>query len=143
MGLAGGDELNALTSRVIAAGIEVHRALGAGLLESAYRACMVMELRHKGLGVVVEKKLPVIYRDVPVHCAFRVDLIVSGRVLVELKCVEQFAPIHHAQLLTYLRLTGCPMGLLMNFQVPVLKAGIRRVLNTSPFVVGQSVPPTT
>jgi len=123
-------ELNVVTGKVIAAGIEVHRVLGPGLLEAAYLACMVTELREHDLDIEVQRALPLIYKNVTVPCAFRVDLLVSGCVVVELKCVSEFLAIHQAQLLTYLKLTGCPVGLLMNFQVPVLKQGIRRVLNT-------------
>jgi GxxExxY protein len=128
--LAALPEINDLTGRVIAAGLEVHRALGPGLLESAYLACMQVELLDAGLAFEVQRELPLIYKGAAIDCAFRVDLIVGGCVVVELKCVSEFAAVHHAQLLTYLKVTGCPAGLLINFNVPVLKNGIRRVLNT-------------
>jgi GxxExxY protein len=130
MPLVAHDEINRITGAIIAAGIEVHRALGPGLMESAYLACMVLELRAAGLALDVQRELPLIYKGLAIDCAYRVDLIVNGCVVVELKCVSQFAAVHHAQLLTYLKLTGCQAGLLMNFHVPVLKQGIRRVLNT-------------
>jgi GxxExxY protein len=124
------DDINRITGAIIAAGIEVHRTLGPGLLESAYLACMVLELEAAGLVLEVQRELPLIYKGLAIDCAYRVDLIVSGRVVVELKCVSELAAVHHAQLLTYMKLTGCQAGLLMNFHVPVLKQGIRRVLNT-------------
>ena len=130
MALADLRELNVVTGKVIAAGIEVHRVLGPGLLEAAYLACMVRELREHDLDIEVQKAVPLIYKNVTVPCAFRIDLVVNACVVVELKCVSEFLAIHQAQLLTYLKLTGCPVGLLMNFQVPVLRHGIRRVLNT-------------
>ena len=130
MALADIGELNETTSLIIKAAIEVHRCLGPGLLESAYHACLVFELRSIGLSVETSRPLPVRYKGVDLDCGYRVDLIVSGSVVVELKCVEHLAPIHGAQLLTYLRLSGCPAGLLLNFNVPLLKSGIRRVLNT-------------
>jgi GxxExxY protein len=123
-------DLNDLTSLIIKAAIEVHRQLGPGLLESAYLACLSFELRTGGLDVQTQVGLPLVYKDVKLDCGYRVDLIVSRCVVVEVKCVDQFAPIHHAQLLTYLKLTKCEVGLLLNFKVPVLKSGLKRVLNT-------------
>lgn len=141
MALADLRELNVVTGKVIAAGIEVHRVLGPGLLEAAYLACMVTELREHDVDIEVQKALPLIYKNVTVPCAFRTDLVVNGCVVVELKCVSEFLAIHQAQLLTYLKLTGCPVGLLMNFQVPALKHGIRRVLNTRTVPAGRAAPP--
>ena len=130
MALAPLPEINALTSEIIRASIEVHRCLGPGLLESAYLACLVYELQRAGLQLETEKRLPVVYKEVRLDCGFRVDLVVERTVVVEVKSLAQLAPIHRAQLLTYLKLTGCPAGLLINFNVPVLKAGITRLLNT-------------
>lgn len=132
MALIGDDEVNRITGAIIAAGIEVHRALGPGLMESAYLACMIVELRAAGFALDTQKQLPLFYKGLQIDCAYRVDLIVSGCVIVELKCVSEFAPVHRAQLLTYLKLTGCSLGLLLNFHVPVFKQGICRVLNVRP-----------
>jgi GxxExxY protein len=132
MVLVGDHEANRITGAIIAAGIEVHRALGPGLMESAYLACMIVELRAAGLALDIQKQLPLFYKGQQIDCVYRVDLIVSGSVIVELKCVSEFAPVHRAQLLTYLKLTGCPLGLLLNFHVPVFKQGICRVLNVRP-----------
>jgi GxxExxY protein len=131
MALIGDNEVNRVSGAIIAAGIEVHRALGPGLMESAYLTCMVHELTTAGFVVEIQKPLPLAYKGLQIDCAYRVDLIVGGCVVVELKCVSEFAPVHRAQLLTYLKLTGCPLGLLLNFHVPVLKQGICRVLNSS------------
>ena len=130
MALAPLPDINALTSRIIGAAIEVHRCLGPGLLESAYSVCFIYELAKAGLALVTQKRVPVQYKDVTLDCGFRIDLIVESTVIVEVKSIAQLAPIHHAQLLTYLKLTGCPAGLLINFNVRVLKEGVTRVLNT-------------
>ncbi|MEE8621750.1 MAG: GxxExxY protein [Syntrophobacteria bacterium] len=121
-------ELNKITETVIGAAMAVHRELGPGLLESAYEACMVFELADRGLAVEQQKALPVQYRDVKLDCGYRLDLLVDGRVIVELKAVEKLEPIHEAQLLSYLKLSGCKVGLLINFNVRVLKLGIRRLV---------------
>ncbi len=126
------DAINAVTRIIIAAAIEVHRALGPGLLESAYATCLAHELRGRNLGVVTSQWLPLEYKDVRLDCGYRIDMIVNDVVLLELKSVSGLAPIHEAQLLTYLKLTGCPAGLLINFNVPLLKQGIRRLLNPKP-----------
>ena len=115
-----------LTHAVIGAAIEVHRELGPGLLESAYEECLVQELKLRGIPFEQQKPLPVIYKGVKLDCGYRVDLLVDGRVVVELKAVEALAPIHDAILLTYLRLSGCKIALLINFHCAVLKNGIRR-----------------
>ncbi len=123
-------EINELTEQVIGAAIEVHRELGPGLLESAYRMCLVHELYLRGIQCRTEVDLPLQYKGVKLDCGYRVDVLVEDVLVLELKTVDQFAPIHDAQLLTYLRLGGWPVGLLLNFNVPVLKDGIRRkVLN--------------
>ena len=129
MALAGDPQLNNLTSGIIGSAIEVHRVLGPGLLESVYRACLSYELRKSGLKVDTEKPLAVVYKDVKLDVGFRVDLIVEGTVIVEAKSVTALGPVHRAQLLTYVKLTGCRAGLLFNFNVPVLKQGLTRVLN--------------
>jgi GxxExxY protein len=131
MALAPLPDINDITSRVIKAAIDVHRCLGPGLFESVYRVCLVHELKDVGFSVETEKKVPVLYKDVKLNCGFRVDMIVEAKVIVEVKSIPQTAPVHRAQLLTYLVLTGCPAGLLINFNVPVLKDGLVRVLNTN------------
>ncbi len=119
----------ALTESIIGAAIEVHRALEPGLLESAYQACLAREFALRSLTFEQEKPIPVTYKDVNLDCGYRVDFLVNAKVVVELKAVEQMHPVYEAQLLTYLKLTGCKVGLLINFNVPVLKDGIvRRVL---------------
>jgi GxxExxY protein len=121
------EDLNRLTERVIGGGITVHRVYGPGLLESIYQACFIIELRAAGLRVETERVIPVTYRGIEV-ARFRVDMIVEDRVIVEVKAVQALAPIHSAQVITYLKLTGCPVGLLMNFNVPVLREGVRRLV---------------
>ena len=130
MALAALPQINVITSRIIGAAIEVHRTLGPGLLESVYLVCLVYELRKVGLTVETQKALPVVYKDVKLDAGFRVDLIIASAVVVEVKSVGEVAPIHRAQMLTYLKLTGCQAGLLINFNVPVLKQGLTRVLIT-------------
>ena len=124
------DAKNKITDIIIGAAIEVHRALGPGLLESAYESCMVFEIvdRHR-LKVKQQKPLQVIYRGVSLDCGYRLDLFVSDMVIVELKSVDKLLPIHEAQMLSYLKLSGCKVGLLINFNVKVLKDGIKRVAN--------------
>ena len=118
--------LASLTEKVLGAAFEVHRLLGPGLLESTYKACMLQELRLRGLCVEQEIVLPIAYKNVPVEAAYRADLVVEGKVLVELKAVEHLLPIHEAQVLTYLKHGNLPVGLLLNFNVRHLKSGIRR-----------------
>ena len=118
--------LNELTHEVVGAAIEVHRHLGPGLLESSYRECLCHELSLRGVKFRREYKLPLDYKGVRMECAYRVDVLVADLVLVELKAVEALIPVHEAQLLTYLRLGGWKVGLLIHFNVPVLKDGIRR-----------------
>jgi GxxExxY protein len=120
--------LNALTEKIIGCGITVHRVYGPGLLESIYHECFIVELRQVGLLVEREKKVPVTYRGVTVG-RFKIDCLVEDKIVVEVKAIESLAPVHTAQLITYLKLTGCPIGLLMNFNVPILKSGVRRVLH--------------
>ena len=126
------DKLDLVTRRIIGAAIEVHRRLGPGLLESAYQACLAYELRQLGYKVQEQKPLPVVYKDVQLDCGYRLDLVVEDAVIVEVKAIEQLAPIHGAQLLSYLRLSGKKIGLLMNFHVRVLKNGLKRIVNEFP-----------
>jgi GxxExxY protein len=121
--------INSITDAIIGAAIKVHRELGPGLLHSAYLPCLTQELVTDGRKVEVEKPISLRYGGETVDCAFRADLVIDDQVIVEVKCVETFAPVHRAQMLTYLRLSGCPVGLLINFNVTVLKDGIRRVVN--------------
>ena len=130
MALAPLPEINPITSEIIKAAVEVHRGLGPGLLESVYLACLLRELQTTSLKVEAQKALPVVYKDVKLDCGFRLDLVVEAKVIVEVKSLAQVAPVHRAQLLTYLVLTGCPAGLLINFNVSVLKDGVTRVLIT-------------
>ncbi len=118
-----------LTSKIIGAAIEVHKALGPGLLESAYQTCLARELTLRGIEFEKEKPLPVVYKGEQVECGYRLDFLVDGKVVVELKAVDGIHPVHEAQLLTYLKLTGCRVGLLINFNVSKLVDGVvRRVL---------------
>ena len=126
------DRLDQITRRIIGAAIEVHRHLGPGLLESAYESCLVFELKQLGFTVEQQRPLPVIYKGMVLECGYRLDLVVEDAVIVELKAVEQLTAIFEAQLLSYLRLTGKKAGLLINFHVPVLKNGIRRIVNEFP-----------
>jgi GxxExxY protein len=126
------DRINSITGRIIGAAIEVHRTLGPGLLESAYEACLAFELRKLGLRVEEQRPVPVVYKDVKLDCGYRLDLLVDDAVIVEVKAIDQLAPIHDAQLLSYLRLTGKHVGLLINFHVPILKDGLKRIVNEFP-----------
>jgi GxxExxY protein len=114
---------------VIACALRVHSALGAGMLESTVNACLVYELSTAGLHVEHQVRLPLIYRAVRLPAAYRIDFIVENCLIVETKCVEKLLPVHVAQLITYLKLTGLRLGLLINFNVPHLRQGIRRVIN--------------
>ena len=120
---------NELTERIIGAAVRVHRELGPGLLESAYEACLAHELADGGLKVERQKSLPVNYRGLQLDEGYRIDLLVGDMIVVELKAVSRLDPIHEAQLLSYLRLSGKPVGLLINFHVPKLTDGVRRVVN--------------
>jgi len=121
--------INDITKAIIGAAICVHRELGPGLLESAYEVCLAYELTRRKLKIERQKALPVVYRGVELDCGYRIDLLVEKHVVVELKAVESLEPIHDAQLLSYLKLSGCGVGLLTNFNVKVLKDGIRRFVN--------------
>jgi len=131
------EEMNRITETVIQAAMEVHRALGPGLLESAYEACLAFELAQRGLKVEQQKPLPVVYKEVRLDCGYRLDLLVEEKVIVEIKAVDQLLPVHYAQLLSYLRLSGCRVGLLINFNVKVLKNGIHRLVNNFPDFPGR------
>ncbi|MCL6436484.1 MAG: GxxExxY protein [Leptolyngbyaceae cyanobacterium HOT.MB2.61] len=122
-------ELDEISGQVIGAAIAVHRELGPGLLESAYEACLKYELAQQGLRVESQVPQPVIYKGIHLDCGYRLDLLVEDLVIIELKTVERLQPIHDAQLLTYLKLKKLRLGLLINFNVPILKHGIKRLLN--------------
>jgi GxxExxY protein len=122
-------EIESLATQTVQAALAVHRALGPGLLESAYQQCMAIELSLSGLSVEREKLLPLIYRGHAIETAYRLDLIVGGKLLVELKAVDAVAPVHKVQVATYLKLLKLPLGLLINFNVPLIKDGISRILN--------------
>ncbi len=121
-------ETNTLTHEILDSAYKVHTALGPGLLESAYRACLVYELRKKGFKVEEEKPLPLIYEEVKLDCGYRIDILVEDKVVIELKTVEAFTDVHTAQVLTYLRLSGNHVGLLLNFYTKSLKNGIKRLV---------------
>jgi GxxExxY protein len=118
--------INEITEKIIGAAIAVHKELGPGLLESAYEACLVYELVQNGLKVESQKSLPVSYRGIKVDCGYRIDLLVEDQIILELKSIEKIEPIHEAQLLSYLKLSGFKIGLLINFNVRLLRNGIRR-----------------
>ncbi len=119
-------QYSVLSRRVIGLAIEVHRELGPGLLENAYEECLCVELRQAGISHLRQCKLPVIYKGLSLDCNYRIDIAVERQLIVEVKSVDHIAPVHEAQLLTYLRLSGIPVGLLLNFNTAVLKDGIRR-----------------
>lgn len=119
--------IDELTGRIIGAAVEVHTALGPGLLESVYHECLNIELKHFGLNVERDRHVPLHYRGQRINSQLKLDLIVESRVIVEVKAVEHFHPIHQAQVITYLKLTGCPAGLLFNFNTIALRAGLKRV----------------
>jgi|SRR5579863_3176798 len=123
---------NEITKRVIGYAIDVHRALGPGLLESAYEECLCYELSEAHTQFRRQVALPVVYKGVKLDCGYRMDLMVDELVVVEIKAIECFSPIHEAQLLTYLKLSGKSVGLLINFNVPVLKEGLKRIVNQFP-----------
>jgi len=123
------ERLNQITKTIIGAAMKVHRTLGPGLLESAYEACLAYELEKAGLLVETQKAVPLIYEMVKLECGYRMDLMVERLVVVEIKSVEAIAPVHEAQTLSYLRLSGCKVALLINFNVFALKDGIRRFVN--------------
>jgi GxxExxY protein len=121
-------ENDPLTEKIIGFAISIHRDLGPGLLESAYEECLCYEIEQSGLSFRRQSALPIVYKSVRLDCGYRMDIVVENRVIVELKTVERLLPIHEAQMLTYLKLSGIRIGLLLNFNTPVLKDGIRRML---------------
>ncbi|MDO4164380.1 MAG: GxxExxY protein [Bacteroides sp.] len=122
-------EYNELSSGIIGAAIEVHRELGPGLLEAVYEACMISELQNRGLSVASQIQLPLFYKGEKLEKEFRIDLLVEDEIIVELKAVEELKDIHEVQLMTYLKLSNKKLGLLINFNVPVLTKGVRRRIN--------------
>ncbi len=124
--------VNEVTAAVIGAAIEVHRELGPGLLESTYEACLLHELIERGLQVERQKRLPVQYRGVRIDCGYRIDLLVEGQVIVELKAVPRVVAVHTAQMLTYLKLSGLHVGLLLNFHTLRMKDGVHRYVHQLP-----------
>jgi GxxExxY protein len=123
------DNLNILSSQIIGAAIEVHKTLGPGLLESTYEECLCHEFGLRGLSYERQKPLPVIYKGIELDCGYRMDVVVKNLIISELKSCEKVEPIHKAQLLTYLKLSGLSLGLLLNFNVPVMRDGIVRIVN--------------
>ena len=122
-------DINDLTRKVIGAAIEVHKNLGPGLLESAYEACLCHELELQELPFERQRELPIHYKGLNLDSGYRLDIVVENRLILELKSCESLLPIHDAQLLTYLKLTGSKVGLLINFNVPILRDGIKRMAN--------------
>jgi GxxExxY protein len=122
------DDIEAVATDVVDAAIKVHKALGPGLLESAYQQCHVYELRQRGRKVLMEVLLPLVYADQKIDAGYRIDTWVDDLVIIENKTVEDLLPIHQAQLLTYLKLSGCKIGFLLNWNVRLMKDGIRRVV---------------
>ena len=117
-----------LTSKIIGCAIEVHKILGPGLLESAYEECFAYELRNAGLQIEQQKTLPVMYKDINLDCGYRIDILVEDTIIVELKSVDAINPVHEAQILTYLKFSGKKIGLLINFNVTLLKNGLKRFI---------------
>lgn len=132
-----GNQINALTEKVIGSAIEVHRHLGPGLLEGIYRECLMIELAGENLRFESERFVPIDYKGQRVRGGLKLDLLVEGCLVVELKAIEALHPVHSAQVLTYLRLTGLPAGLLMNFNVTALRAGLRRLDHPDRYVKKQ------
>jgi GxxExxY protein len=121
-------DINKLTRDVIGAAVEVHKVLGPGLLESAYEECLCHELRLRNIAYERQKELPIEYKGIKLDCGYRLDIVVASKLILELKSCNNLEPIHKAQLLTYLKLTGIKIGLLINFNVPLLKQGIKRII---------------
>lgn len=120
---------NKIGTHIVNSAFEVHTQLGPGLLESAYQKCLLFELKKRGLSVLSEVQLPIKYKEAEIDCAYRLDLIVENKVIVEIKSVENLLKIHTAQLITYLKLTDCRLGYLLNFNTARLKYGIKRIVN--------------
>lgn len=120
---------NQIGDIIVQSALEVHRQLGPGLLESTYESCLMYELLQNGLNVESQKALPVVYKEVKLDCGYRIDLLVHNKVIIEVKSVDALNNVHMAQILTYLKLSGCKLGYLINFNVKLLKDGIKRVVN--------------
>jgi GxxExxY protein len=119
-------EINEITEKIIGCAIEVHKALGPGLLESAYEECLSFELKAKGLNIQRQKAVPVVYKEIKLDCGYRIDILVENAVVIELKTVDAFNPVHEAQILTYMKFSQKSIGLLINFNVTLLKNGLKR-----------------
>ncbi len=130
--------LNNITDKIIGCAIEVHKGLGPGLLESAYEECLCYEFNQSGLKFERQVSLPVQYKGVKLNCGYRMDIVVENEVIVEIKAVEKLVPIHDAQLLSYLKMHNKKVGLLLNFHVPILKNGLKRIVNN---LLNFSAPP--
>lgn len=128
-GMGGKMEIEAVAKEIVDAAVKVHRALGPGLLESAYQACLTHELRHRGLEVSTELLLPVIYETEKIDAGYRIDMLVENCIIIENKAVDQLLPVHEAQLITYLKLSDVRMGFLLNWNVRLIKNGIKRMVN--------------
>ena len=123
-------QINQLTGQIIGAAIEVHKALGPGLLESAYEECLSYELAHRNIKIERKKSIPLQYKDINLDCGYRLDILVEESIILELKSCDKIEPIHEAQILTYMKLLDIQIGFLMNFNVPVMKDGIHRYVNS-------------
>jgi GxxExxY protein len=121
-------EINEITRAIIGCAIEVHKNLGPGLLESAYEECLAFELSKAGLSIKRQQPVPVVYKDIKLDCGYRIDILVENRIIIELKVVDEFNPVHEAQILTYMKFANKKIGLLINFNVMILKSGIRRFI---------------
>ena len=130
---------NRITQRILKCAFKVHTKLGPGLLESAYQECLYYELMREGLNVVKEKPMPLIYDEVKLDTGYRIDLFVNGKVVIEVKAVEGITEVHLAQILTYLKLSNCKIGLLLNFNVKSMKHGVKRIINTKKETLRNSV----
>ena len=122
-------DINSLSNKIIGAAIEVHKTVGAGLLESAYEQCLCHELGPRKLTFEAQKALPIIYKETSLDCGYRLDIVVENSIILELKACEKIEPIHRAQLLTYLKLSDLSLGLILNFNVPMMRDGIIRIVN--------------
>jgi GxxExxY protein len=119
-------ELNEITQKIIGCAIQVHKSLGPGLLESAYEECLSYELIKNGLNIKRQQPTPVVYKEIKLECGYRIDILMENSVVVELKVVDEFNPVHEAQILTYMKFSNKSLGLLINFNVTILRNGIRR-----------------
>ena len=124
-------EIQALSYKIIGLAIEVHRQLGAGLLESAYQECLFYEIKNAGFKVEKEKSLPIVYKEIEINQGYRIDLLVEDKLVIELKTVDNYTSVHFAQILTYLKLGKYPLGLLINYNSIILKNSIKRFINTA------------